>query len=229
MIPLLRPPRAPRDSPERCRRADPSRSAGNADVLSRPKINVGRLTTQLLFGGGLALVAARASAGCPVVVTPKDAPQAWVEAGRDAARKLAEDSPSDNDCREVRVDVGSDRTNVTLSTRDARSATRPIRSPDQLVATVSALASTIEPPPAAAKVPPKAPTPAVPPAPVTVAPMAVHMLIQALGGAHLGFPGRYSGAQVSLSTGLAFGLAEIGWFGDFRRRFPRRAPHPRAS
>jgi hypothetical protein len=178
-------------------------------------LRLGRLVTPLVFGGGLALVAVRASAGCPVIVTSKDAPKAWVEAGHDAARKLTSDSPLDNDCKEVRVDVGTDETNVTLLTRDARSATRPIRSPDQLVATVSALASTIDVPPVAEAVPPKAPAPTPARAPLVVAPpMHVHLLIHALGGAELGFPGRFSGPQVSLSTGIAFGLAEIGMFGD---------------
>jgi hypothetical protein len=178
---------------------------------------LGRLVTPLVVGGGLALVPTLASADCPVIVTSKDAPKAWVQAGQDAARKLTSDSPLDNDCKEVRVDVGTDETNVTLLTRDARTATRPIRSPDQLVATVSALASTIDVPAAAEAVPRKAPPPPPPPAPTpppVAPPMPVHLLIHALGGAELGFPGRFNGPQVSLSTGIAFGLAEIGMFGD---------------
>jgi hypothetical protein len=181
-------------------------------------LRLGRIVIPILFGGGFAAVAARASAGCPVIVTPKDAPQAWAEAGRNAARQLSDDSPYHNDCKEVRVEVGSDETLVILSTRDARSATRPIRTPEQLEATIAALASTTLALPETAPIPADVSKPAgpaaAPPVRPPVAPTPTHVLINALGGARLGFPGHFNGADLELSAGLTIGLGEIGMFVD---------------
>lgn len=150
-----------------------------------------------------------------MIVTPDNAPKAWTEAGREAARRLAEDSPGNNDCQEVRVDVGSPETRVTLFTRDERSATRPIRSPDQLAATVSALASTILAPPETAATPPARPATPTPPPAVVVTPRPAHIVAHALVGEQIGLPGNHTGTQLALSTGLAFGLGEIGAFIDW--------------
>jgi hypothetical protein len=80
---------------------------------------------------------------CHVAIDPSDAAPAWAAAGIDVSRRIAEADSSQYDCREVVIRVDGQRASATLYTRDGRQATRPVRSPEELAATVIAMASTV--------------------------------------------------------------------------------------
>lgn len=101
----------------------------------------------VLVGGWAVVWSAGALAGtCPVHVSPESAPDAWREAARKAAARLAKDS-APGDCRAVEVAVTPDgAAKLTFVTLDGREATRSLDTPADLRPTLEALLVTLPPP-----------------------------------------------------------------------------------
>lgn len=141
--------------------------------------------------------AAQGAAPCQVRLAP-GAPGAWLEAARDAEKRL---TSAAHDCREISVLVLPDGSaTLRFSTSDGRTAERLLGAPDELGPLIEALVAVTLPatPPEAPA--PEAPAPAAPPpeAP-TPAPAAVRPEPQLLGALEAG--GRVTAQYLSPTFG----------------------------
>ena len=81
--------------------------------------------------------------GCEVAIEPADVDPDWQEAIREVRAWLSDPSRRDIDCGGIEVRAGGLPTSVVFTTTDGRRAQRPIPSPDQLLAVVEALTTTV--------------------------------------------------------------------------------------
>ncbi len=169
-----------------------------------------------LLAGGFA------RAECPATVAPADAPPAWGEAARAAARRTS--SVASNDCAAIEVTVGPTGAELTFTTTDGRRALRVLRSPEEIGPTLDALLVTL---PAA---PPRAESapPPTPPAPAVVQPpradrtsalvgdaaagaetAGTHFMVGGTAGARLGLAGAYLAPTIAARPSGTFGSWEL--------------------
>jgi hypothetical protein len=119
----------------------------------------------------------------------------------------------DRDCRELVIRPSGASAVLTIVTNDGRTASRPVDSPDALIAVASALAVSIASTPRVeTPQPPESP----PPPPEPSGAFAGAPVVGAFGGARVAAPGAWLAPVARVSVGLEVGSFEFGVFNEWQ-------------
>jgi hypothetical protein len=161
-------------------------------------------------------LATAADVPCSLRFAPPDVAGEWRRAGVELAKRMSGWPKPDRDCRELVIQPSGAGAVLTIVTGDGRRASRPVDSPDALIAVASALAVSIaSTPEVETPQPPESASPPSPPAEPSGW-FAGTPVVGALGGARVAAPGAWLAPVARVSAGLEVGSFEFGLFNEWQ-------------
>jgi len=155
---------------------------------------------------------------CPLRIEPEGSPD-WSAAARNADQLLATRGTVQNDCARVVVQVQPAGGAVLhFTTTSGRTASRELRTPDELVPALEALLVTLQPlaempPPAASTPGPAVTSAALPPPAPAPAPRRDRFVVGGGAGARLTLPRKYLAPEAFLRASVVLERLELGLVG----------------